>query len=142
MQAPWDGPGTFDLSLYRNGEDSIIKQYEDRYIDTLQAGIYHIIARSDTTSYVLSIGAPQTYFFEPISTDTILSGTIQTDTRYPLSGMMVPERAIRSMQKKNRLTECCSTPRQRQYCCICLFRFVADQPYYRDRIYGYGFYHV
>lgn len=90
MQAPWDGPCTFDLSLYRNGEDSIIKLYEDRYIDTLQAGTYHIIARSDTTSYVLSIGAPQTYFFEPISTDTILSGTIQTDTRYPLNGMMVP----------------------------------------------------
>lgn len=92
METDWeDDYSTFMLFEYADGEDTKICN-EARYVDSLQAGTYHLIALTQDTlsQYVLSIGTPATYRFEPISTDTIISGTVTADGLYPFNNIMVP----------------------------------------------------
>ena len=91
METAWeDDYSTCMLFEYKDGKDT--KIYNDaRHVDSLQAGTYHLITLTQDmeAKYVLSIGTPATYHFEPISTDTVVSGTI-TDGLYPFNNIMVP----------------------------------------------------
>lgn len=92
METEWeDDHSEFILYKYEDGEDTKI-DIDARRVDSLQAGTYHLVALTQDieAKYVLSIGTPATYHFEPISTDTVISGTVTADGLYPFNNIMVP----------------------------------------------------